>query len=253
VIVSGLMALALLTGGPNGPDKPATTKYKMDLKVTQLLNTGDQEVASEITSAAYLAVTMSDTTDGRIASIVIDSVTLSADGMLAQQFPAELVSTANGQSVRAYIVDGKVSGKPSWSTEENPVVATVGGAAISALFIGLAPSRKVGDTWSDTSSVAAESAPNGVGNNQIIVWKITNASDDGLVVEGTSTGSIVGSNQGAEFSGTIEGSVAVTSPTGGPAHASKLTNTQKIEVLAPGAPNVITVNVQNAVSLEMIP
>lgn len=253
MIVSGLMTLALITGGTTGPDKAAPAKYKMDLKVTQLLNTGDQELASEINSTAFLAVTMTDTAGGQIASIVIDSVMLSADGMLAQQFPATLVTEATGQSVRAYIVDGKVSGKPTWSTEENPVVATIGGSAISALFVGLAPSRSVGDTWSDTTSVAAESAPNGVGNNQVIIWKVASANDNGLVVEGASTGSVVGSNQGAEFSGTIEGTVAVTSPVGGPAHASKLTNTQKIEVLAPGAPNVITVDVQNTVSLEMIP
>lgn len=255
MIVSGLMTLALLTGGATGPDHGAPVKYKVTLNVSQSLDTGDQQMASTLSSVAFIAVTMSDTTGGQIANIVVDSVTFDADGMLGGQFTAPMISAAAGQSLRAYIVDGKVSGAPQWSVavEENPVLATVGGSAVSALFVGLVDSRKVGDTWSDTTAVAPENAPNGIGNNQVITWKVTDANGAALIVDGSSTGSITGSNQGAEFSGTIEGTVAVTSPPGGPARTAKLTNTQKIEVLAPGAPGVINLDIENVITLEVIP
>lgn len=253
MIVSGLMTLALLTGGVTGPDQGAPMKYKVTLNVSQSLDTGDQQMASTLSSVAFIAVTMSDTTGGQIANIVVDSVTFDADGMLGAQFPAALISATAGQSLRAYIVDGKVSGAAKWSDDENPVLATVGGSALGALFVGLEDSRKVGDTWADTTAVAPENAPNGIGNNQVITWKVTDANGGALVVDGSSTGSITGSNQGADFSGTIEGTIAVTSPSGGPARAAKLTNNQKIEVLAPGAPGVINLDIQNVVVLELIP
>lgn len=253
MIVSGLMTLALLTGGATGPDHGAPTKYKVSLNVSQSLDTGEQQMTSSLSSVAFIAVTMSDTTGGQIASIVVDSVSLDADGMLGGSFTAPMISAAVGQSLRAYIVDGKVSGAAQWSDDENPVLATVGGSAVSALFIGLIPSRKVGDTWSDTTAVAAENAPNGIGNNQVITWKVTDSNGAALIVDGSSTGSITGSNQGADFSGTIEGTIAVTSPAGGPARAAKLTNKQKIEVLAPGAPGVINLDIENVVTLELIP
>ena len=253
MIVSGLMTLALLTGGTTGPNLGAPVKYKLNLNLTQNIDTGDQQMASGITAVAFLALTMSDTTGGQIASIVIDSVRFDADGMLGASFTEPMVSAAAGQSLRAYIVEGKVSGPAQWSDDENPVLATVGGAAVSALFIGLAPTRQVGDTWADTNNVAAETAPNGIGNSQVIAWKVTEAKDGALVVDGTSTGSVSGSNQGGDFSGTIEGTIAVTTPAGGPSRSAKLTNSQKIELLSPGAPNIIMIGVENAVSLEMLP
>jgi len=243
VIVSGLMTLALLTGGATGPDKPATIRYKVDVAVKQAvdLTPMDQGVMdSDINAAVWVAVTMADTAGGQTAHVVIDSMTVEATGMAGAQFPQEAVTAARGASFHAYIVDGKVKGTPKLSVSDNIAVMVLGAPALSALFIGMPAGKKMGDTWTDTTTNAA-TEENGMSGQSVVEWKVTGMDGDAYVVTGTSTGTVSGEQQGQQISGTVQGSTEATTTPGGPAKAATVKTTQAIEVLVPQAPDVIRV------------
>jgi hypothetical protein len=243
VIVSGLMALALLTGGPNGPDKPATMRYKVDVAVKQAVDLtpmGQGVMDSDINAAVWVAVTMSDTAGGQLAHLVIDSMSVEATGMAGAQFPQEAVNAARGVFFHAYIVDGKVKGTPTLSVENNIAVMVLGAPALSALFIGMPEGKKMGDTWTDTTTTAAEGGT-GMSGQSIVEWKVTGMDGEAYVVTGTSTGTVSGEQQGQQISGTVEGTTEATTTPGGPAKSATVKTTQAIEVLVPQAPDVIRV------------
>lgn len=243
MIVSGLMALALLTGGPNGPDKPATMRYKVDVAVKQAVDLtpmGQGVMDSDINAAVWVAVTMSDTAGGQLAHLVIDSMSVEATGMAGAQFPQEAVNAARGAFFHAYIVDGKVKGTPTLSVENNIAVMVLGAPALSALFIGMPEGKKVGDTWTDTTNTAPEGG-NGMSGQSVVEWKVTGMDGEAYVVTGTSTGTVSGEQQGQQISGTVEGTTEATTTPGGPAKSATVKTTQAIEVLVPQAPDVIRV------------
>jgi hypothetical protein len=243
VIVSGLMALALMTGGTTGPDKSATMRYKVDVTVKQsvdLTPMGQGVMDSDINAAVWVVVTMADTTGGQTAHVVIDSMTVEATGMAGAQFPQEAVNGARGASFHAYIVDGKVKGTPELSVSDNMAVMVLGSPALSALFIGMPAGKKIGDTWADTTNTTS-TAENGMSGQSVVEWKVVGMDGDAYVVAGTSTGTVSGEQQGQQISGTVEGTTEATTTTGGPAKAATVKTTQAMEVLVPQAPDVIRV------------
>lgn len=255
MIVSGLMALALVSGGTTGPDTPAPMRYKVDVAMKQSVDMtpmGQGVIDSEINAAVWVAVTMSDTTGGRLAHVVIDSMTVTTTGMAGAQFTPDAVAAASGAFLHAYIVDGKVKGTPTLSVSDNIAVMALGAPALSALFIGMPEGKKAGDTWADTTSTPAGDASNGMSGQSVIEWKVTGMDGSAFVVTGTSNGTVSGEQQGQQISGTVEGSTEVTTVPGGPATAATVTTTQAIEVLVPQAPDVIRVQIASSAVVTLL-
>lgn len=255
MIALGVMT-ALIAGGPIGPDRApqAPQRFKMDFSMTQsvdLTPMGQGVMDSEVTGSAFVALTMSDTVGGKLAHLVVDSVVVKATGMLAMQFPAEAMATAQGQFFHAYIVDGKVKGAPNPSVEGSPAMG-LAAPALSLLFVGLADGKKVGDVWADTIRSSPPADGPGMSNEMVSEWTVT-AVDGGVIsMTGTQQGTVSGEPQpGQQLTGTVTGTAEVTSLAGGPTKTGRMQTQQKMEVLVDQAPDVI--RVEQTTSAELIP
>jgi len=150
----GLLALASLTGAVTTPSAPQ--RYRIEVKAQTEVDataSGQGKFSSELSLVGFITVTMSDTTGGQLAHIVVDSVVIPAGIEMPPQMgdPA----AAKGIFFHGYIVDGKVKGglKPN---QPNQLVAMLAGG-VENLFPGLRTTAKVGDTWSDTVKTDATS------------------------------------------------------------------------------------------------
>lgn len=256
-MVSGLLALlslaAAAAGPTGGPDK-AAQRYRLDLVVMQEVDAtaaGQGIAKSDITSSAFVAVTMSDTAGGRLAHVVIDSVTMTVSGPLAAQYTSELATALKGQSLHAYIVDGKMVGAAKPSVEGNPVMTLVL-PVMNAMFPGVG-SRASAERWSDTtrSDVATEAMTQH--NQAVVAWTVTGREGNLLSLTGAGTGTISMENPDNQASGAVTTSVTVTTVIGGPARSTRLTSSQQLSVLVPALSDPIPVKVETDATLTELP
>lgn len=258
MIALGVMA-ALIAGGPIGPDRGAQApqRFKMDFSMTQSLDLtpmGQGVMDSEVNGSAYVALTMSDTTGGQLAHLVVDSIIVNATGMLAMQFPTETMKAANGQYFHAYIVDGKIKGSVNPSLEGSPAMG-LAAPVLSVLFVGMPSGKKVGDVWTDTTRATppADGSP-GLSNESVTEWTVTAVNGDMVSMTGTQQGSISGEPQpGQQLTGTVSGTAEVTSTPGGPARTARLQSEQKMEILIDQAPDVLRMEMKTTTELTPIP
>ncbi len=259
MIVSGLLAATLVFAGPTGPDKGTTApqRYKVDITLNQAVDLtpmGQGVMDSEITATVYVALTMSDTTGGKVAHMLVDSMTINATGMAAAGFPAEAADSVRGKYIHAYIVDGKIKGNPVPSVEGNPALG-LAASALPALFVGVPAGKKIGDTWSDTTNTTppADGSP-GMSGEAIVEWTVTGMDGAALVLTGSQKGTVSGEPQpGQQVSGTITGTNAVTTVPGGPSTRASVSTEQKLEVLVAAAPDVIRVDVKTTAQVSALP
>lgn len=257
MIVSGFLALAIAAGWPVGPDTPVPQRYKVDVVINQsvdLTPMGQGMMDSDINGTLWLAVTMSDTTGGKLAHVAIDSMTVTATGMMGAQLPQPMVEAAKGQFFHLYLVDGKPEGTPTLSVEGNLPMMLLGAPAVQALFLGVPAGKKVGDTWADTTNTnAAGAAAAGISGQSVVTWTVTGMEGNALVITGSSTGNVAGDQNGQQISGTVTGTTEATTPVGGPSVRAKVSTTQDMEVLVPQAPDVIRIKGTSTATVTSLP
>lgn len=258
MIFSGLVAASLMALGPMGPDKATANpeRYRVDLKITQsvdLTPLGQGVMDSEGDASIFVTVTMSDTTGGQLAHVVIDSMTLVATGNIAQQISSSAVDSVRGKFLHAYIVDGKVKGTPTPSDAENPALG-LAGSALSALFLGIPEGKGAGDTWADTTrSTPPADGSGGLTSESVTSWTATGMDGDAVVISGTQNGTVSGEMNGQSVSGTVEGTIEATAIPRGLSHAVKITSNNNLEVLVPQAPDVILVKNGSSAVVTALP
>lgn len=257
-MVSGLLALLSLTanaaGPTHGPDK-AAQRYRLDLVVVQEVDAtaaGQGIAKSDITSSAFVTVTMSDTTGGKLAHVVIDSVTLTVSGPLAGQYSQAGADALKGQWLHGYIVDGKMQGAAKPSVEDNPVMTLVL-PVMNTMFPGVGSRASGSQSWSDTTRSDVVSEAMTQHNQAVVAWTITSREGDLLTLTGAGTGTISMEAPDNQASGAVTTNVTVTTVIGGPAKSSKLTSSQQLSVLVPALPDPIPVKVETDATLTELP
>ncbi len=137
------------SGGP--PAAPITTRYRVETKTEttiDLSGVGQPNQQLNLGVVSWIAVTVNDTTGGRVVHVVVDSLTY--DGG-APQLTAS-VDSARGGTVHAFI-DGKghlqnIVARPA----DNAFLGDVQGV-IHSFFPKVRAGVKAGDTWVDTVEV----------------------------------------------------------------------------------------------------
>jgi hypothetical protein len=256
-MVSGLLALLSLTGGvvgPTGPDK-AAQRYRLDLVIVQEVDAtaaGQGVAKSDITSSAFVTVTMSDTTGGKLAHVVIDSVNMTVNGPLAQQYTQELAVALRNQFLHGYIVDGKMVGAAKPSVEDNNVMTLVM-PVMNTMFPGVGAKSSGVQSWTDTTKSDVTNEQMTQHNQAVIVWTVTGREGELVSLTGAGTGTINIEGEAQQATGTVTTSVTVTTVMGGPAKSSKLVSSQQINVMIPQLPDAIPVKVDTDATLTQIP
>lgn len=254
-MVSGLLAVLTVVMGPGSGPERAADRYRVDLNMKQAVDLssagmGTQEAS--LAAAIFMNVTMRDTTGGRIAHVVIDSMTISGEGQLAAAFPQALADSSRGAFIHAYIVNGKLEGTPTLSVEGNGALglATQG---LSALFPGVSEKAAGKKTWSDTVNTNTVKDGSDMNASQIISWTLTDQQGDLLTLTGSGHGTVTGTQGENQLTGTVENTLAAVTRIGGPARSAELNSNQDITVLSPQLPEPIMVKVISSMKLTLLP
>ncbi len=261
-----LAALLALAGSGPGPVKPivvpAPVHYRIDAKLRQdvdLTAVGQPPMSSDLTANIFLSLTMSDTTGGKLAHVIIDSMRLAATGQLQQAYPQSVADSAEGTFMNAYIVGGRVQGNPTLRGMKDNAAQDVENSAtslarqtLSLLFAGTRSGKQVGEGWTDTTE-SSNTSPSGTQKTKVIHdWKVTGVEGGVITIEGSgnSTLSLDGGQQ--TYIGTATSKTTVTSPAGGPSTHATMHSNQALQVTAPGLPEPIPVTAVSDLTLTIL-
>ncbi len=252
-MLAGLFALVSLAGAVSGPSAPQ--RYRIEVKSKQdvdLSAMGQGTQTTEFGAIGFLSVTMSDTTGGQLAHIVVDSLQIPAGLELPPGF-----STDGGAGIffHAYIVDGKVQGTLMPSAPHRMVSLLAGG--IENLFPGLRTTAKLGDTWADT--VKAESSAEGNSQKSVTMldWKVTGGTTGMLTYEANTVGTLMREGPGPAGKQTINAKITgtrkISGPPAGPMHQGMIKAMQDLLVSMEGNPDAIPVTATTEITFVKLP
>ena len=257
-MVSGMLALLSLAAGAvsptHGPEK-AAQRYRVNVELKQevdLTAAGAGQQQAEVTGTAFINVTMSDTTGGKLAHVVIDSMTVAATGQLAGQFTQAAADALRGATLHGYVVDGKMSGPAKPSVTDNPAM-NLAMAAMAALFPGVSSKGTAGQGWVDTTRSESTNEAGTQNTEQVVTWTVASRDGATLTLTSSGKGTITAETNGQQITGTITSNGSVTSVIGGPATTATITTVQELSVLSPSLPEAIPVKVSSLAVLTQLP
>jgi hypothetical protein len=253
-MVAGLLALSLLAAGPGGTDG-APQRFKIEVKQAQTIDLsamGQGAQENGINATGFVTITMSDTAGGKIAHVVLDSMTIEASGAAAGQFPAFLADSAKGAIWHLYVVNGKIEGEPKPS-KESPATAIMQ-QGIGSLFNPI-KGAKVGDTWTDTTNVNNNNEQGSTTGTTVTTWTVDAVAGSVFTLTAKATGTLSGEQQGGQMlmSGTTTSTAKIVSAAGGPASSVGLESGQTMSITVPMADAPIPINGKTTVTVTPLP
>ncbi len=248
-----LIALAGL--GPVKPVVPAAPlHYRIDAKSRQevdLTAFGQPPQVTELTAKIFISLTMMDTTGGKLAHVVIDSMMFEATGQMQMAFNQAAADSAKGATIHAYVVDGKVKDNAKLSIETQ--ATGLARQTLSLLFAGTRGGMKAGNGWVDTTNSSNKAATGATQNTTVVTdWKVTGAEGDAITVEGSGNGKVSMEGGEQQISGTSTSKLTVTSPAGGPSRRATLSSQQALLVTVAAAPEPIPVTAISSLTLTLL-
>lgn len=254
-MVSGLLALLAVTMGPGSGPERAADRYRVDLTIKQaadLTAAGMGMQEATLTASIFLNVTMSDTTGGRLAHVIVDSMTTGGEGQLAAVYSPELSVGAKGASIHAYIVNGRLEGTPKLSVEGNAALG-LAVQGLNALFPGVSAKAAGKQSWSDTVSTTTTNEQVNITANNIVNWTVNSTQGNLLTVTGAGEGSVTGDQGGNQISGTVKNTLTAVTVIGGPSKSADLSSTQDMTVVVAQLPDPVLVKVNSTMKLTSLP
>jgi hypothetical protein len=151
----GAAALVL----PAARTAPVTTRYRIDQRLTQEVDAtaaGQGTQSLTFSTSSFVTVTLTDSAGGKALRVVVDSMR----GDSAAPIPAEVLDSARGAVFQGFVTR---EGRPTRleAAGANPSAAQIQGL-VSDFYPWTRAGIKVGDSWTDTSSVTTGTAPDTV-------------------------------------------------------------------------------------------
>ena len=252
-MLAGLLALATSLGVVTAPVAPL--RYKIEISTSQevdLSAMGQAKMTGDVAAVVFVSVTMSDSGAGQLAHIVVDSMTVTPSGTMAQQFDASLAAAAKSAFYHVYVVGGKVQGTPKPSIAENQAMVLFG-QAVQMMFPG--PTKaglKVGDSYADTSSTSTTSDAGTNNTSSIVTWTVKGMDGDAMMFEGASTGKMSVEGGQNAITGTNKGTRTMTSTAKGPVKSATLKSDVDVAVVPAGMSDVIPVKGVSTVTITQL-
>lgn len=252
-MLAGLLALATSIGVVTTPIVPL--RYKIEIKTSQevdLSAMGQAKMTGDIAAVAFLSVTMSDSSAGQLAHIVVDSMTLAPSGMMAQGYDPALVAGTKGGFYHVYVVGGKVQGTPKPSAIDNQVL-TLLAQAVMMMFPGNTKAGlKAGDTYTDTATTSNTTAQGTNNSSSVTTWTVTGMDGEATVFTGDTAGRMTMDGGQNAMTGTNKGMRTMASTPKGPVKSATFTGTVDIAVVPAGMSDVIPVKGVTTVTITQL-
>ena len=245
-----MLAVAAFTSRAQGP-----LHYKVESSVITDVDMSGMGMATQhivVKSIGRISVTLSDTTGGKLAQVVVDSIDFDGGEMLQQaiamgSIPPEAAASGKGATIHCYLPSGS---PPSCNPPSTPAISAASlMSAFPILFAGIKSTAKVGDARADATSGDTTIATPGLGNMAGKVttetkWKATAQSGKDLVLEAATTGTLTATIPGG--AGTMEmtttGMQHLVGSPGRPMHEATATNkaTGKLTMMGSAIPVTAT-------------
>lgn len=254
------IALALVAGSMlfSGASRaPETTKYKVDLDVTSVVDlsgVGGAEQRNHVLMTGFITMTLTDTTGGRAMRAVLDSMTADSVPQISQA----IQDSARGSTWTGLVgPDNKIT---NLNGPTDNVAAAQFQGIISDFFPRLRPGSKVGDKWSDTSNTTNETDASKSTTNTVTNYSVTGTENrngtSALKVETAFAFSQAGTvnNPGGSFNmdgtGTGHGTFYVTQ--NGKYLGGMIERSAELSITG-AAPDAIPVTVQMSMNVATMP
>ncbi len=258
-MVSGFLALLVATSTAAGPLPQATTpapmRYRFDVTISQSVDAtaaGQGMQEGQLDASVYATLTTADTTDGQTAHVVIDSMTLTPSGILTAAFNQSLADSLRGESIDAYIKDGKVEGTPVLSVPDNQAMG-LASSILNALFPGIGAKAQSADTFADTVQSNNTSEQGSRNTQQVITWTVSGRDGAVLTLTGSGTGTLTSDMGQRQMNGTTTMTLKATSPVGGPSESAAIESDQQITMMIEGLSDPIPIKVTTHATLASLP
>ena len=189
-----------------GPTPLVPVHYKLVNKSTVDLGMGGMAPIA-LTMSAFVSITMTDSAEGRVANVVIDSSTFDA-GEMSAAIGDQMGGSPNGVTLRAYFINGKIQQQITPSTMNLKAKQL---APVIQLLLAGTRTAKPGDAWTD--STVADTAVSAMTSKASLVtlWKASSGANGTMEFDGTVTGTTtVGGGQ-----------IQMDMQTSGTSHASR--------------------------------
>lgn len=244
------MLIALLaimtTQNPMAAPGP-TQRYRVEAKTTHdqdLTSLGRGKVSGSLTTTAIIAVTITDSAEGQVVRVTVDSMILEPAGAMAIQLTAAAAraaaDSARGAWLHAYSVRGTLRGVPQPSIQ-NPALAPIM-QAVSVMFPGIRSGIKVGDSWADTTKIDGDVQGGHQTGSIIATWRVTGMENGGLILGGTATTAVTTNGQNGQTL-TVTGSSReqLSMATRGPSRSASIESVREAAtVTRPGATPILS-------------
>lgn len=252
-MLAGLLALATSIGVVTTPIAPL--RYKIEISTSQevdLSAMGQAKMTGDVAAVVFVSITMSDSGAGQLAHVVVDSMNITPNGTMAQQFDASLATAAKGAFYHLYVVNGKVQGTPKPSLADNQAMVLLG-QAVQLMFPGpVKAGIKSGDSYADTTSNTSTSEAGTNNASSITTWTMKGMEGDAMLFEGASTGKMsVDGGQNA-VTGTNKGTRTMTSTVKGPVKHATLKSEVDVAVVPAGMSDAIPVKGVSTVTITQL-
>ena len=196
-----MLALAAAQVPVTLPSPPL--RYRIESKTTldqDLTSIARGKVTGGMATTAFISVTMTDSAEGQVARVMVDSLKMEPTGAMALQLTpnaaAAAADSARGAWVHAYSVRGTLRGVPQPSSP-NPALASVL-QAVGVMFPGIRSGIKVGDNWADTTKIDGDVQGNHQLGNIIATWTVTGTENGGLILDGTAITKVTTTGQNGQ-------------------------------------------------------
>lgn len=210
------LLLTLLATSPFTTAPADSFRYRLVTKSAQeidmaALGQGVQSV--EITSTALITVVMTDSAGGQVAHITVDSAGMDGGEAMAM-LGEEMTTVPEGVFFHFFVKDGKIASDATPSVMSVPVMNLIG--PISMLFVNPKPTAKIGEFWTDTTTVDTTMAEGASKATTITKWKYSADETGGRVLDGEMTGTVTVDSPMGQMHGTSSGSQQIVTRTRGP-------------------------------------
>ena len=240
---------------------PATPphRYRVEVKTLNEIDQtsiGKGKVTDGLVTSAIISVTLTDTTGGQIARVMVDSMALSPTGAVAEQLRQHpnAARDARGASIRVYVARGRIQGPPQLSDSTNPALSAIL-QVVPVLFTGVRSGAKVGDSWADTSHINNSSGARRQSGEVVAGWKVVGAEGDALVLEGTSISRTKTEDPTTGQTMTLSGGSKerVVIPARGPVLRATIETANDLTITAPQLSNPIPGKTSGSLTLTPLP
>jgi hypothetical protein len=224
-----MLTLALMLALVPAQDTLRYTFESAQVQEIDAAGTG-QSATQDINLAGEFRLVLRDTTGGRVARVLVDTVSYISTNPMMAQLPFAIPS---GTTIDLHIEAGKVKGMVGQLEGGSLGTALLMGA-VGQLFNPVADDAAVGTTWSDTTVTDSVTAMGQLTSRSVVDWVVASRDAGTITLTGNEVTSVSAEMENGSMSGQTRGTRELVLGGGEPARSLRSENAGEVQMLMGG-------------------